>query len=418
MRKVVRYDSAASEGQKVRIPSLAWLQFARKSQRGKPLNLWNEGASGEEARCQFANRWRMFAARYRGTPSSELSFDLVNEPPNVTGAQYVRAVAGAITAIREEEPSRLIIADGTNFGRQPVPELVSFKVAQSTRGYDPMLLSHYRASWVAGAEYWPVPNWPIMAAFNEYLYGDMKPEFQSPLILKGNFGAAQLSLKVQRVSTQAHLIVRADGVIVFQKLFKPGPGQGEWEKSFVRRDRNGYEVIYDKEYMALLPAGIREVQIEVIEGDWLTFSEVRINPYPATPGKEIVLKPGNSEWGVPQGTVFLDAQGNPLPENKRALYSKETLWTNMVEPWKKFSEATGIGVYVGEWGCYSRTPHAVVLSWMKDCLENWKQARIGWALWQLRGNFGLLDSSRKDVAYGNYKGHQLDRKMLDLLRQN
>lgn len=87
----------------------------------------------------------------------------------------------------------------------------------------------------------------------------------------------------------------------------------------------------------------REVQIEVIEGDWLTFSGVRINACPATPGKEIVLKAGNSEWRVPQGTVCLDAQGNPLSDNKRAPYSKETLWTNMVEPWKKFSEATGIG---------------------------------------------------------------------------
>jgi endoglucanase len=55
---------------------------------------------------------------------------------------------------------------------------------------------------------------------------------------------------------------------------------------------------------------------------------------------------------------------------------------------------------------------------MKDCLENWKQARIGWALWQLRGSFGLLDSGRKDVGYENYKGHQLDRKMLELLTGN
>lgn len=54
---------------------------------------------------------------------------------------------------------------------------------------------------------------------------------------------------------------------------------------------------------------------------------------------------------------------------------------------------------------------------MKDCLENWKQAGIGWALWNLRGSFGVLDSERTDVAYENYQGHKLDRKMLELLRQ-
>jgi endoglucanase len=47
----------------------------------EPLDLWADGSSGQEARSQFAAQWRMFAARYRGIPSAELSFNLVNEPP-------------------------------------------------------------------------------------------------------------------------------------------------------------------------------------------------------------------------------------------------------------------------------------------------------------------------------------------------
>jgi len=37
-------------------------------------------------------------------------------------------------------------------------------------------------------------------------------------------------------------------------------------------------------------------------------------------------------------------------------------------------------------------------------------------LWNLRGSFGVLDSERTDVDYENFKGHKLDRKMLELLR--
>lgn len=45
-----------------------------------------------------------------------------------------------------------------------------------------------------------------------------------------------------------------------------------------------------------------------------------------------------------------------------------------------------------------------------------KAAGFGWALWNFRGDFGVLDSGRKDVAYEDFKGHKLDRQMLELLR--
>jgi endoglucanase len=31
--------------------------------------------------------------------------------------------------------------------------------------------------------------------------------------------------------------------------------------------------------------------------------------------------------------------------------------------------------------------------------------------------FSILDSERKDVRYENWRGHKLDRKMLELLRE-
>ncbi len=54
---------------------------------------------------------------------------------------------------------------------------------------------------------------------------------------------------------------------------------------------------------------------------------------------------------------------------------------------------------------------------MQASLDNWKRAGMGWALWNLRGSFGVVDSGRADVRYESYLGHELDRHMLELLRQ-
>jgi len=35
----------------------------------------------------------------------------------------------------------------------------------------------------------------------------------------------------------------------------------------------------------------------------------------------------------------------------------------------------------------------------------------------LKGSFGVLNSERTDVKYEDYKGHKLDRKMLELLKE-
>jgi endoglucanase len=86
-----------------------------------------------------------------------------------------------------------------------------------------------------------------------------------------------------------------------------------------------------------------------------------------------------------------------------------------IQPWKEL-EAKGVGVHVGEWGTFNRTPHKVTLAWMRDCLDLWREAGWGWALWNLRGSFGVMDSDRADVSYEEIKGHKLDREMLKLLQ--
>jgi endoglucanase len=77
----------------------------------------------------------------------------------------------------------------------------------------------------------------------------------------------------------------------------------------------------------------------------------------------------------------------------------------------------GIGVHCGEGGAHQHTPHAVVLAWLDDVLDILTGHGIGYALWNLRGTFGILDSERADVEYEDWHGHKLDRALLSLLQK-
>lgn len=107
----------------------------------------------------------------------------------------------------------------------------------------------------------------------------------------------------------------------------------------------------------------------------------------------------------------------PLLDAKGRTWNRETLRSELIEKWRPITDR-GIPVHVGEWGCYIKTPHDVCLAWMTDLLALWKEAGWGWAMWNLRGGFGIVDSNRDDVAYEDFHGHKLDRQMLELIRAN
>jgi len=85
-------------------------------------------------------------------------------------------------------------------------------------------------------------------------------------------------------------------------------------------------------------------------------------------------------------------------------------------PWGELARK-GIGVHCGEAGCYNKTPYDVFTAWLTDVMDILKGYGIGYALWNFRGSFGILDSGRKDIQYEDWHGHQLDRKLLDLLQR-
>lgn len=104
----------------------------------------------------------------------------------------------------------------------------------------------------------------------------------------------------------------------------------------------------------------------------------------------------------------------PLGQGQN-VWDRARLERELVEPWKKL-RAQGVGVIMGEFGSHNRTPHPVVMAWLKDLLGLWKEAGWGWCLWNFYGSFGIVDSGRQDVTYESWRGHKLDRAMLELLQ--
>jgi endoglucanase len=231
------------------------------AQPPEPKSLWSD----PEALELCARHWVAFAARYQGVPNDRVSFNLFNEPDDkVKPDDHRRVVERVAGAIRERDPKRLIVCDGRSWGTVPPTELIGLNVAAALHDYNPMPLTHYKASWVNWDESWPSPIWPLQKADGKY---------------------------------------------------------------------------------------------------------------------------------VTRGTITRE----------------------VVTPWKEF-RAKGVGVMVGEFGVYNRTPHRFALSWMNDTLAEFKKAGFGWALWNFTGGFGIIDSGRYDVAYETWHGRKLDRAMLELLQ--
>jgi aryl-phospho-beta-D-glucosidase BglC (GH1 family) len=124
-------------------------------------SLWTD----REAQDGFVHQWRTFAQRYADVPPEDLSFDLVNEPPNVgqygmTRENHERIMRRTAAAIREITPDRPVVIDGLGGGNIAIPELTDLRAIHSCRGYQPMPISHYQTRWWRDQKGAPAPTWP------------------------------------------------------------------------------------------------------------------------------------------------------------------------------------------------------------------------------------------------------------------
>lgn len=353
-------------------------------------DLWTDPAAQEVC----AAHWAYFARRYKGIPNRQLSFDLLNEPGDIQPEAYRAVVQKLVAAIHREDPERLIIADGLRWGTQPCLELADLGVAQATRGYTPIQLTHYRADWIPGGERLTAPCWPMPRVSSVLKQGYPPKEPPKEIVIEGPFTSPTSGwVAIGKVQAPCRVMVEADGKPLAER---------SWDAALNTTEYITFEI----------PAGTRTLKLRATTS-WALASTIALRPQSS--GSAFLFEPWE-DWGIQNTPVRFTASDTARPFQAERNFDGAWLREQTIAPWKHL-EAQGVGVMVGEFGVYNRTPHAVALAFLEDNLRNWREAGWGWALWDLSGPFGVLDSQRADVVYEDYKGHKLDRAMLELLRK-
>ena len=357
--------------------------------------------------CQH---WAFFARRYKGIPSEELSFNLFNEPAEISEEAYEKVAAALVESIRKQDPARFIMADGLRWGCVPAQSLFKLNIGQATRGYKPMSISHFMASWVDPTPTDP-PVWPPQPQAFGILYGPAKVPLNVPLLID-NLPPSTLVLKTMLVSGRIKLLAEADGAPVLEQELNPCEDEN-WSNVVHRTEWNIKQGCYLGELKAVLPNGARRLSLSIASGDWMSLASLEIT---GNDGQTASLTINNREWGKTNSVMRFQgfAARTPFVTPEGEINGLRYLRKVAIKPWQPAFDA-GVCTMVGEFGAYNHTPHGIVLAWMEDNLKLWQEHGLGWALWNLRGAFGILDSGRKDVRYEDFRGHKLDRKMLDLL---
>ncbi len=373
----------------------------------EPRDLWTD----PEVQAAFVAHWTMFARRYRGIPGSELSFNLLNEPARCTREAYLKVHLAAIDAIHAIDPDRPVMVDGHEAGRAPLEEFLARpNVILATRGYHPGTVSHYRAGWVKGSDQWPTPAWPMLGIVG-YLYGPTKKEYQSPLVLEGSFPAgAEVWLDLRRMSGSMTLAAEADGVEIARRAIRPAAETNDWHRDPSEPRWPIHASPSGVVWRVRLERPASRIALRAVEGDWAIFREIGLW-WPGDPPRAFGADP---RWGATQAVWRVSAEGHILPQPG---VEPDAPLREYLKPWLDY-RARGGRIFVGEFGCYNKTPHEVALAWLGDWLRLWHREGIGWAMWNFRGTFGILDSGRADVRYEEWRGHRLDRRMLELLQRH
>ena len=86
--------------------------------------------------------------------------------------------------------------------------------------------------------------------------------------------------------------------------------------------------------------------------------------------------------------------------------------------WQSIANAMKTRVFCGEFGCFKKTPHDVMLKWLEDLMIILKKYDIGYALWNFKSpNFGLVNNSRTDAPMKNVNGYSVDIDVLNILQK-
>jgi hypothetical protein len=90
---------------------------------------------------------------------------------------------------------------------------------------------------------------------------------------------------------------------------------------------------------------------------------------------------------------------------------------SLYRAWRKV-ESCGVEIHIGELGCFKHTPNEIAMRWYADLLGVFREFGWGYALWNFRGAFGIVEHGRPGAKYECVAGYHVDRALLDLILEN
>ena len=385
----------------------------------EPASLWDSA----EAERVFQKHWRFLAERYRDVPAECLSFNPVNEPPVIPEATYARVMTAVTDVIRAVTPDRFVVVDAMGGDRHPCVALFGRPdIGQSTRGYLPEEVSWWTAEKEGRPQ--PLPQWPLSGlAPAGVIAGPAKPELAAPLVLTV-YGPGRFEIRPGRVSAHCTLVAASGANELARLELRPQEGDALWRDVKYFPQWKMSQGNYVGTWKFDVPAGEQAVTISCVSGDWCN---LRTIGYASADGKNRVAMPFYNRFAPPvnfrqrlkgwageaKGFFPVEADGTWLPARYRDP-GKEYLYRGVIRPWED-AMAKGVLAFCGEFGAQNETPHNIHLALLEDYLQLFRERGMGWAIWQIRGETGVMDSNRKVVDYEDWRGHRLDREMLDLL---
>jgi hypothetical protein len=145
-----------------------------------------------------------------------------------------------------------------------------------------------------------------------------------------------------------------------------------------------------------------------MEGDWMTFNKITIRSGLA----KVVILPGNTSWGAIQDTYKITSEGKITDVAGDPVIALGNLTTTL-----EAAKAENIPVMIQEFGVYNKTPHDVTKDYLEDVVSVFNKNQLGFAMWNLIGTMGIINSGRTDMTYEPYRGKLLDRELTSIMQR-
>ena len=198
--------------------------------------------------------------------------------------------------------------------------------------------------------------------------------------------------------------------LVNEPIERPGrSATADGEKQYVRVARAAIAGIRGKDPKRLIVTDGYQVGTTIIPGLYDTGILQSCHDYwpgPVTHYHAEWARPDSMTWPYPTWPE-VDASGKVVADKQMV--------ADRFSPWLEPAQH-GVPIHFGEMGCNRYIPPKVVYAWFNDALDVINGLHSGWALWNFRGPFGIVDTNREGTDYKDFHGHKLDHTLLKILQ--